>query len=172
MQTRMPLKTTALPSTLVERVVRLETQENDDCHELDSCPGGPADRRRGQRRIESKFLTPYEYRRDRSNSASNRKQCRNYAMSLTGCSGYSSMTRQPIQSRFRHGIGTAETRAKRQQEFWMRRLFSEFLDDESGATAIEYCLIAVGISIVILTAVNGLGSTLNGTFASVNTSLK
>jgi pilus assembly protein Flp/PilA len=54
----------------------------------------------------------------------------------------------------------------------MRRLFSEFLKDETGATAIEYCLIAAGISIVIVAAVNGIGSTLNNTFASVNTSLK
>jgi pilus assembly protein Flp/PilA len=54
----------------------------------------------------------------------------------------------------------------------MRQLISRFLTDESGATAIEYCLIAVGLSIVIITAVNGIGSTLNGKFASVNTSLK
>ena len=54
----------------------------------------------------------------------------------------------------------------------MRRLFSKFLADESGATAIEYCLIAAGISIVIVTAVNGIGSTLNATFTSVSTSLK
>jgi pilus assembly protein Flp/PilA len=58
------------------------------------------------------------------------------------------------------------------QEFWMLRLISGFLDDESGATAIEYCLIAVGISIVIITAVNGIGSTLNANFSTVNTSLK
>ena len=54
----------------------------------------------------------------------------------------------------------------------MRKLLSKFLRDESGATAIEYCLIAVGISIVILAAVNGIGSTLNASFTSVNTSLK
>jgi pilus assembly protein Flp/PilA len=53
----------------------------------------------------------------------------------------------------------------------MRQLFSKFLGDQSGATAIEYCLIAVGISIVIITAVNGLGSNLNGIFTSVSTSL-
>jgi pilus assembly protein Flp/PilA len=53
----------------------------------------------------------------------------------------------------------------------MRQLFLKFLGDQSGATAIEYCLIAVGISIVIITAVNGLGSSLNNTFASVSTSL-
>ncbi len=54
----------------------------------------------------------------------------------------------------------------------MRRLFSKFLDDQSGATAIEYCLIAVGLSIVILVAVNGLGTTLDTKFTSVNSSLK
>ena len=54
----------------------------------------------------------------------------------------------------------------------MRQLISRFLNDESGATAIEYCLIAVGLSIVILTAVNSVGSTVNGKFISINTSLK
>lgn len=54
----------------------------------------------------------------------------------------------------------------------MRQLFSRFLADESGATAIEYCLIAVGISIVIIASVNGIGTTLNSKFASVNSSLK
>ena len=54
----------------------------------------------------------------------------------------------------------------------MRGLFFRFLSDQSGATAIEYCLIAAGLSIVILAAVNGIGSTLNGTYSSVNNSLK
>jgi pilus assembly protein Flp/PilA len=54
----------------------------------------------------------------------------------------------------------------------MRQLFSRFLRDVSGATAIEYCLIAAGISIVIVVAVNGVGTTLNGSFTSVNSSLK
>ena len=54
----------------------------------------------------------------------------------------------------------------------MRRLFSKFLADQSGATAIEYCLIAAGISIVIVVAVNGIGTTLNTKFTSVNSSLK
>lgn len=54
----------------------------------------------------------------------------------------------------------------------MRRIFSKFLSDHSGATAIEYCLIALGISIVIIAAVNGIGSTLNTNFTSVNSSLK
>jgi pilus assembly protein Flp/PilA len=60
----------------------------------------------------------------------------------------------------------------RRQEFWMRQLFSKFLRDQSGATAIEYCLIAVGLSIVIVAAVTGIGTTLNGSFTSVNSSLK
>ena len=46
------------------------------------------------------------------------------------------------------------------------------LRDELGATAIEYGLIAAGISIVIITAVNSVGSTLNNTFATVSTQLK
>ena len=54
----------------------------------------------------------------------------------------------------------------------MRHLFSRFLADQTGATAIEYCLIAVGISIVIITAVNGIGTTLNTRFTEVNSSLK
>jgi pilus assembly protein Flp/PilA len=51
-------------------------------------------------------------------------------------------------------------------------LISKFLSDESGATAIEYGLIAVGISIVIVAAVNGIGSTLNTSFVSISSSLK
>jgi pilus assembly protein Flp/PilA len=54
----------------------------------------------------------------------------------------------------------------------LRHLISEFLKDESGATAIEYGLIAAGISIAIITVVNGLGTTLNNKFTSINTSLK
>lgn len=54
----------------------------------------------------------------------------------------------------------------------MLRLVSQFLNDESGATAIEYCLIAVGLSIVIITAVNGIGSGMNTKFSSINSSLK
>jgi pilus assembly protein Flp/PilA len=54
----------------------------------------------------------------------------------------------------------------------MQQLLSRFLRDQSGATAIEYCLIAVGISIVIVAAVNGIGTTLNSKFTSVNSSLK
>jgi len=54
----------------------------------------------------------------------------------------------------------------------MRRFFSRFLADEAGATAIEYCLIAAGISIAIVTAVNGVGTSLSTLFVSVSTALK
>jgi pilus assembly protein Flp/PilA len=47
----------------------------------------------------------------------------------------------------------------------------QFLRDESGATAIEYALIAGTLSIVILVAVQGIGTTLNTTFTSVNAGL-
>jgi pilus assembly protein Flp/PilA len=54
----------------------------------------------------------------------------------------------------------------------MRRLVLKFLRDEAGATAIEYALIAAGISLAIIVAVQGLGTTLNGRYAAVNTALK
>ena len=54
----------------------------------------------------------------------------------------------------------------------MKRTFSNFLSDESGATAIEYGLIAAGISLAIIAIVNGLGTNLNDKFTLINTSLK
>jgi pilus assembly protein Flp/PilA len=54
----------------------------------------------------------------------------------------------------------------------MKNLFARFAKDESGATAIEYGLIAAGISLAIIAAVNGLGTTLNTKFTSINSSLK
>jgi len=53
----------------------------------------------------------------------------------------------------------------------MRRLLN-FFKDESGATAIEYCLIAMGIAIAIIAAVNGVGSALSTKFDTLSTSLK
>jgi pilus assembly protein Flp/PilA len=52
------------------------------------------------------------------------------------------------------------------------KILKQFLADESGATAIEYGLIAAGISLAIISVVNGLGSTLNTKFRTINTSLK
>jgi pilus assembly protein Flp/PilA len=54
----------------------------------------------------------------------------------------------------------------------MKNLVARFVKDESGATAIEYGLIAAGISLAIIAAVNTLGGTLNTKFGSINTSLK
>ena len=54
----------------------------------------------------------------------------------------------------------------------MSRLFKELLKDESGATAIEYGLIAAGISLAIISAVNGLGTNLRTRFTSINSSLR
>lgn len=54
----------------------------------------------------------------------------------------------------------------------MRRLLARFVDDECGATAIEYCLIAAGLSIAIVTAVTGVGSALSTKFVEVSTSIK
>jgi pilus assembly protein Flp/PilA len=54
----------------------------------------------------------------------------------------------------------------------MKNLVSRFVKDESGATAIEYGLIAAGISIAIITVVNGLGTKLSTTFNSISTSLR
>jgi pilus assembly protein Flp/PilA len=54
----------------------------------------------------------------------------------------------------------------------MKSLISKFFNDESGATAIEYGLIAAGIAIAIITAVNGVGTALTGTFTTISTSLK
>lgn len=51
-------------------------------------------------------------------------------------------------------------------------LISQFLKDETAATAIEYGLITAGISLVIIAAVNGLGSKLNTRFTAINASLK
>ena len=47
----------------------------------------------------------------------------------------------------------------------------QFLSDDSGATAIEYGLIAAGISIAIIAVVNGLGTNLNTKFTSISTQL-
>ena len=57
-------------------------------------------------------------------------------------------------------------------ELPMKNLIARFVKDESGATAIEYGLIAAGISLAIIAVVNGLGTNLNTKFSDINTSLK
>ena len=54
----------------------------------------------------------------------------------------------------------------------LQRILRDFFSDQSGATAIEYGLIAAGIALAIIAAVNGLGSTLNTNFSAINSSLK
>ena len=54
----------------------------------------------------------------------------------------------------------------------MKKLALKFWQDQSGATAIEYGLIAAGISLAIIAVVNSLGSTISGKFDTINSSLK
>ena len=54
----------------------------------------------------------------------------------------------------------------------MKNILSRFLKDNSGATAIEYGLIAAGISVAIIAVVNGLGTKLNTSLTSISTQLK
>lgn len=54
----------------------------------------------------------------------------------------------------------------------MKNLFARFARDDSAATAIEYGLIAAGISVAIIAVVNGIGTNLNASFHTVSTQLK
>ena len=54
----------------------------------------------------------------------------------------------------------------------MRNFAVRFLKNESGATAIEYGLIAAGISVAIIAVVNTIGTKLNTNFSSISTQLK
>jgi pilus assembly protein Flp/PilA len=57
-------------------------------------------------------------------------------------------------------------------EVKLKALFQKFLIDEQGATAIEYGLIAAGISLAIIAVVNGLGTAVSTNFNSISSSLK
>jgi pilus assembly protein Flp/PilA len=54
----------------------------------------------------------------------------------------------------------------------MKTVFQRFVKDESGATAIEYGLIAAGIAVAIISVVNGLGDKLQTTFSTVTSQMK
>jgi len=54
----------------------------------------------------------------------------------------------------------------------MKNLFTRFAKDNSGATAIEYGLIAAGIAAVVITAVYNLGSKVNTTFTNIEAAIK
>jgi pilus assembly protein Flp/PilA len=60
----------------------------------------------------------------------------------------------------------------RRRRYAMKTIFNCFVKDESAATAIEYGLITAGISVAIIAVVQGLGTSLNTTFASVQAALK
>ena len=53
----------------------------------------------------------------------------------------------------------------------MKKLVMRFVKNESGATAIEYGLIAAGISVAIIAVVNTLGTSLKGTFSNISSNL-
>jgi pilus assembly protein Flp/PilA len=54
----------------------------------------------------------------------------------------------------------------------LKRIVMKFFSDQSGATAIEYGLIAAGIALAIIAAVQGVGGAVNSTFTTISTSLK
>jgi len=58
------------------------------------------------------------------------------------------------------------------QEQSVRQLVLRFIADQAGATAIEYALIATGISIVILASVNSIGTSVSGMISPIASSLK
>ena len=72
---------------------------------------------------------------------------------------------------FRNSMEPVSAR-RNKPEAKLQQHIKRFLLDESGATAIEYGLIAAGIALAIIAAVNGLGTTLNTQFTSINSSLK
>jgi pilus assembly protein Flp/PilA len=53
----------------------------------------------------------------------------------------------------------------------MTNLFARFVKDESGATAIEYALIAAGIAVVIIAAVNSVGTAISDKFTFIHDKL-
>ena len=59
-----------------------------------------------------------------------------------------------------------------QESIAMKTMLKKFIADESGATAIEYGLIAAGIALAIIAVVNGMGTRLSNRFTAINGSLK
>jgi pilus assembly protein Flp/PilA len=118
---------------------------------------------RGRATTEGKFSEPYEYRWE------------NNGMRTSFNRSLMLFLNEPVTSPAVNTVEALRGRiplASNRSFSVMRKLISRFLHDDSGATAIEYCLIAVGLSIVILAAVNGIGTTLNTNFTSINSSLK
>ena len=87
---------------------------------------------------------------------------------LISCSACWSTCWQPIRPSFAAGIGAEKSVAGGEEAVVIAR----FLADETGATAIEYCLIACGIAFAIIAVVQGIGPQLGTKFTAVNSSLK
>jgi pilus assembly protein Flp/PilA len=116
-------------------------------------------------------------RRSEANSAIRRRGARRVAQGPPGVSALRGPA--PFQEFYRcysKGVNGrsaySSARASRKGLATMRRKLTAFLKDESGATAIEYGLIAAGIALVIIPVVKGLGTNLKGTFGSVSSALK
>ena len=77
-----------------------------------------------------------------------------------------------IGTRIANVFPTTNVVATTQRDTIMKNALKNFLADETGATAIEYGLIAAGIALAIIAVVNGLGSKLNSKFGSISASLK
>jgi pilus assembly protein Flp/PilA len=71
-----------------------------------------------------------------------------------------------------HGFALSAVLQNERKVTRMKKLLKDFIADESGATAIEYGLIAAGIALAIISVINGLGTKLNTKFTSINNSLK
>jgi pilus assembly protein Flp/PilA len=71
-----------------------------------------------------------------------------------------------------HYVGRRLSRNRRQREYQVRQLVLKFMADQTGATAIEYALIATGISIVILASVNSIGTSVANKITPISTALK
>ena len=82
-----------------------------------------------------------------------------------------------VPAMVRIGLDTTATGPSSDSHMWikesaMKSLFSRFVKDESGATAIEYGLIAAGISVAIITVVTTVGTNLKTTFTSVGNAVR
>jgi pilus assembly protein Flp/PilA len=75
-----------------------------------------------------------------------------------------------LKSALAHELRVSSQRRK--GDTIMKNTLKKFLADETGATAIEYGLIAAGIALAIITVVNGMGSKLSSKFGSISASLK
>jgi pilus assembly protein Flp/PilA len=70
------------------------------------------------------------------------------------------------------GKNGSDRQTRMDQGVLAMKILSRFLKDQSGATAIEYGLLAAGISVAIIVVVQGLGTKLNATFTTVSNALR